>query len=67
MSRTRHTCLMATYNEWMNAKIDQAPTACLMKNSQWTEKHSAPPQASSCFLLPGRFRGWNNAPFQSIG
>ncbi|WP_339502533.1 DinB family protein [Pseudomonas silesiensis] len=24
MSRTHHTCLMATYNEWMNAKIYQA-------------------------------------------
>lgn len=24
MSRTRHTCLMATYNQWMNAKIYQA-------------------------------------------
>jgi uncharacterized damage-inducible protein DinB len=24
MSRTRHTCLMATYNAWMNAKIYQA-------------------------------------------
>ncbi|EJM75032.1 hypothetical protein PMI29_00477, partial [Pseudomonas sp. GM49] len=24
MSRTDHICLMATYNEWMNAKIYEA-------------------------------------------
>lgn len=24
MNRTRHICLMATYNEWMNAKIYEA-------------------------------------------
>ncbi|VVO40752.1 hypothetical protein PS833_05802 [Pseudomonas fluorescens] len=40
MSRTRHTCLMATYNEWMNAKIIRRPTSCLTKSSQRTGKHS---------------------------
>ena len=63
MSRTRHTCLMATYNEWMNAKIYQAAKACPTKNSQRTGKHSLVPFSGRLITWwPGTLSGSSDSP-----